>query len=289
MTHWSSNPGVTSWKGYAFTCTVRFWHVDWMYPDMGNDKRVLWIVLPTQGISCIGCFSDGHFGCLPPTRVGRPNGAFATHRECEWKTDCCVLRETHLCSETCTFGFRALLVSCYPTNIGSGAGKPFRPTSPMTSPETSTTTSHTTDITKDNFIPLFNNRIADYREWRLRIGLYHRKMVLQNKKKEATINLLTSLSGLAWRQVEHAADKLADEDEGFEKVLRMLDACFKYNEKVEMPRAFEKFFFSLQRRPDQTLLSYTTEHREHLREIEKYGEWRFQQQWQDGFFYDVLA
>ena len=141
----------------------------------------------------------------------------------------------------------------------------------MTSPETSTTTSHTTDITKDNFIPLFNNRIADYREWRLRIGLYHRKMVLQNKKKEATINLLTSLSGLAWRQVEHAADKLADEDEGFEKVLRMLDACFKYNEKVEMPRAFEKFFFSLQRRPDQTLLSYTTEHREHLREIEKYG------------------
>lgn len=129
----------------------------------------------------------------------------------------------------------------------------------------------TTDITKDNFIPLFNNRIADYKERRLRIGLYHRKMALQNKKKEATINLLTSLNGLAWRQIEHAADKLADEEDGFSKVLQMLDACFKYNEKVEMPRAFEKFFFSLHRRPDQTLLSYTTEHREHLREIEKYG------------------
>ena len=96
-------------------------------------------------------------------------------------------------------------------------------------------------------------------------------MALQNKKKEATINLLTSLNGLAWRQIEHAADKLADEEDGFSKVLQMLDACFKYNEKVEMPRAFEKFFFSLHRRPDQTLLSYTTEHREHLREIEKYG------------------
>ena len=96
-------------------------------------------------------------------------------------------------------------------------------------------------------------------------------MTLQNKKKEATINLLTSLSGLAWRQIEHAADKLADEDEGFSRVLQMLDACFKYNEKVEMPRAFEKFFYSLHRRADQTLLSYTTEHREHLREIEKYG------------------
>ena len=51
----------------------------------------------------------------------------------------------------------------------------------------------------------------------------------------------------------------------------MLDACFKYNEKVEMPRAFEKFFYSLHRHPTQTLLSYTTEHREHLREIEKFG------------------
>ena len=50
----------------------------------------------------------------------------------------------------------------------------------------------------------------------------------------------------------------------------MLDACFKYNEKVEMPRAFEKFFYSLHRHPTQTLLSYTTEHREHLREIEKF-------------------
>ena len=73
----------------------------------------------------------------------------------------------------------------------------------MTTPETSTTTSHSTDITKDKLIPLFNNRIADYREWRLRIGLYHRKMALQNKKEEATINLLTSLSGWAWRQIEH--------------------------------------------------------------------------------------
>lgn len=51
-------------------------------------------------------------------------------------------------------------------------------------------------------------------------------MVIQNKKKEATINLLTSLSGLAWRQVEHAADKLADDEDGFNKVLQMLDACF---------------------------------------------------------------
>ena len=140
----------------------------------------------------------------------------------------------------------------------------------MTTEQPATATS-STDVTKDNFIPIFNNRIADYREWRLRIGLYHRKMSLQNKKKEATINLLSSLSGLAWRQIEHSADKLVDEDDGITKALQMLDACFKYNEKVEIARAFEKFFFSLHRQPTQTLLSYTTDHREHLREIEKFG------------------
>lgn len=115
--------------------------------------------------------------------------------------------------------------------------------------QSSTTPGNSSDITKDNFIPIFSNRIADYREWRLRIGLYFRKMTIQNKKKEATINLLTSLHGLAWRQIEHIADKLVDEDEGFSRALQILDTCFKYNEKVEMPRAFEKFFYSLHRQP----------------------------------------
>lgn len=148
----------------------------------------------------------------------------------------------------------------------SGTSEPNHHYNLTMEPSSSPTTSHPTDITKDNFIPLFNNRIADYREWRLRIGLYHRKMmVLQNKKREATINLLTSLNGLAWLTSWQIRRK--DSTKSF----RCLMLASKYNEKVEMPRAFEKFFFSLHRRPDQALLSYTTEHREHLREIEKYG------------------
>lgn len=47
-------------------------------------------------------------------------------------------------------------------------------------------------------------------------------MVLQNKKQEATIKLLTGLSGLAWRQIEHAADRLADEEDGFSRALQRL-------------------------------------------------------------------
>ena len=127
------------------------------------------------------------------------------------------------------------------------------------------------DVTKDNFIPLFNNNPKDYKEWRSRITLYGKKMTLQSKYKEATINLLTSLSGVAWRQVEHSVEKLSDDATGFEKTLQILDAAFKYDSRVEAPRALENFFYNTSRRPEQTLLSYCTEHRERLREVEKHG------------------
>ena len=67
----------------------------------------------------------------------------------------------------------------------------------------------------------------DYKEWRQRICLYKKKLTLQNKPKEATLNLLTSLTGVSWRQVEHLVDKVADEADGFEQVLAQLDRCFK--------------------------------------------------------------
>ena len=140
---------------------------------------------------------------------------------------------------------------------------------PPTGSEAAASTSP--DITKDNFIPLFNNKPSDYKEWRSRISLYGKKMTLQNKGKESIINLLTSLNGVAWRQVEHIADNLAEASDGFEKTLKVLDAAFKYDSRVEAPKAMELYFYSLGRRPDQTLLTYCSEHRERKREVEKHG------------------
>eukprot|EP00913_Durusdinium_trenchii_P032288 g30233.t1 len=124
---------------------------------------------------------------------------------------------------------------------------------------------------RDTYIPIFNNRVNDYREWRQRILLYKRKLALQGKEKEATLNLLTSLHGVAWKQVEHLVESVVESSDGFDKVLVTLDAAFKYDSRVEMPRALEKFFYQLTRRGDQTLLQYCSEHREQLREIEKFG------------------
>jgi hypothetical protein len=79
--------------------------------------------------------------------------------------------------------------------------------------------SHVGDTVRDNYIPLFSNKPQDYKEWRKRIKLYQKKMDLQKKSKEATINLLTSLSGISWRQVEHMVDKVSEDETGFDQVL----------------------------------------------------------------------
>jgi hypothetical protein len=99
------------------------------------------------------------------------------------------------------------------------------------------------DIVKDSYIPVFSNKPEDYREWRARIALYRRKMEIQKKEKEACINLMTSLTGIAWRQIEHLVDKASEDKDGFDLILRQLDQTFKYDDQVEMPRAFEKFFY----------------------------------------------
>ena len=137
-----------------------------------------------------------------------------------------------------------------------------------------TTISSTTgmEMQKDTYIPVFTNRPQDYREWRQRINLYRRKLELQNKSKEAVLNVLTSLHGVAWRQLEPKVETiLAKEDGGFDLILAELDATFRYNEDVEMPRAFERFFYGLNRKPDQTLMAYVADHREALHEVEKHG------------------
>ena len=127
------------------------------------------------------------------------------------------------------------------------------------------------DTIKDTYIPVFNNRPEDYREWRQRISLYKKKLSLQSKDKEAVINLLTSLQGVAWRQVEHQVEKLMEDPSGFDKTLELLDKAFRYDARVEMPRALEKFFYSIGRKADQTLLNYVSDHTEALREVEKHG------------------
>ena len=138
-------------------------------------------------------------------------------------------------------------------------------------PSASSSAVGSSDVVRDSFIPLFDGKPSSYREYRQRLVLYHKKMKLNKKPVEATINLLTSLTGNAWRQVQHLSESATESEEGFQTVLEALDKAFKYDDRVEMPRALDKFFYGLVRRPDQTLLSYCSDHREALRDIQKHG------------------
>jgi len=82
---------------------------------------------------------------------------------------------------------------------------------------------------------------------------------------------MTSLSGKAWRQIEHLVEKASEAEDGFLMIPAELDKTFKYDNRVEMPRAFEKFFYGVSRKDGQTLINYMADHREALMEVEKHG------------------
>ena len=64
-------------------------------------------------------------------------------------------------------------------------------------------------------------------------------MAFAKRATEGVINLLTS--GHVWKQVQHLAET-DTEQERFETIPATLDRIYQYDAKVEMPKAFEKFF-----------------------------------------------
>ena len=129
----------------------------------------------------------------------------------------------------------------------------------------------TGEVVRDNYIPIFDGRPSSYKEWRKRIVLYQKKMVLAKRPVEGVINLLTSFTGPVWKQVEHLSETASEQEDGFKTILTALDRIYQYDDKVEMPKAFERFFYNISRSNGVTLLAYCSDHREAARELEKYN------------------
>ena len=85
--------------------------------------------------------------------------------------------------------------------------------------------------------------------------LYFKKMKLLKRTGEATINLLTSMTGTAWTRVEHLSEVAPEQENGFMTVVVELDKAFQYDDTYEMPKAIDRY-------SDQTLLQYCGEVRE---------------------------
>ena len=123
---------------------------------------------------------------------------------------------------------------------------------------------------KDNVVPKFDNQTTSYREWRKRVLLYARKLQLQGRANEAALNVLAMLDGPSWTQCEDLDLKELEKEDGLDILLRRLDASWSFDSRVEMPVAFEGFFFRLRRKQNQTLLEYAAEFHQSLREVAKH-------------------
>ena len=82
--------------------------------------------------------------------------------------------------------------------------------------------------------------------------------------------MLSVLEGAAWRQCEDLELSELEKEEGIQAILRRLDTQWQYDERVEMPEAFERFFFRLVRKQGQSLLDYCSEFNQALRELKKF-------------------
>eukprot|EP00435_Cladocopium_sp_Y103_P011780 s1452_g3.t1 len=124
--------------------------------------------------------------------------------------------------------------------------------------------------TRDSFIPLFTGQPADYKEWRKRIHIYHRKMTIAKRTGESLLNIIGSMQGTAWRLLEDFDLETVEKPESFQAIIKILDAHFEYDSRVQLPADFDGYF-NLQRKQGQTLLSYVSDHAEMHRKLEKHG------------------
>lgn len=123
---------------------------------------------------------------------------------------------------------------------------------------------------RDSWIPVFSGQPSDYKEWRKRITLYHQKMVLGKRRGESILNIVGSLTGTAWRLVEDFDVAKAEDESSFAELLKLLDSHFQYDDRVQLPADFDGYF-GLSRKPNQTLLSFVSDHDECHRKLEKHN------------------
>ena len=139
---------------------------------------------------------------------------------------------------------------------------------PPTTTSGSTSTTGYDSFTKDSYIPIFSGQLHDYKEYRQRLKLYMAKMKLQKREAEGVINIIGSLTGTAWKLFETYDISDAEKDGAFDKMVKTMDKAFEYDNRVQLPNDFDRYFGGLQRKPGESLLQYVTNHDECYRKLE---------------------
>ena len=123
---------------------------------------------------------------------------------------------------------------------------------------------------RDSYVPVFSGQPSDYREWRQRIHLYHRKMPITKRGNESVLNIVGSFTGLTWQLFQDWALEDLEKTDAFPKIIEVLDRNFAYDARVQLPADFESYFNLLQRQGGQTLLMFINDHEEAYRKLQQH-------------------
>ena len=97
------------------------------------------------------------------------------------------------------------------------------------------------------YVPEFNNRAADYKEFKKRVQIFDKKMSLAGRSTETAFNITAALAGRAWGACEDLAMADLESTNGTAVLLARLDSVFKYDAITELPADFETFFMHTRR------------------------------------------
>ena len=93
-------------------------------------------------------------------------------------------------------------------------------------------------------VPLFDNAISSYPEFRERAMLFEACMQVEGKEKQSALMLLGQLTGLVWEESDSLAedtDKLEEAD-AFDKLIAIFHSRFKRDKSTELPNSCEDGF-----------------------------------------------
>ena len=121
-------------------------------------------------------------------------------------------------------------------------------------------------------VPAFDGSHSLYAEYRKRAKLYNMRCKLEGKEKLVAVMLISNLTGRAWdacSELLEDSNKL-ESDTAFDILIALLDARFKFDERTELPTAFENYFYKGGRRGKENFFDFIARTRELEREVTRH-------------------
>ena len=95
-------------------------------------------------------------------------------------------------------------------------------------------------------------------------------MKLGKRGGESILNIVSSLTGAAWRLLEDFDVSTAEGENAFDDIMKKVDQHFQYDDRVRLPGDFDAYFV-MSRKSGQSIMEYVTRHDEYNRRLQRHG------------------